>query len=200
MSAAAVVFTFGNGWGPLSTHSLAVGRCSQIPRPDKLAATGASPARAISRGGFEGRQRRRTEAKGENTVYKRRKAVHERGFSVQGNVRKVTETQFEECTSRQKPTTMTIPARPWRFDLNPGPGEARTSLARPLGFNPGALIEVNSSHIVYSYNTAVVFCSLSSTPVPYVPKAKLGKQAFSTSAAPLCLCGAGFVVGSRPVQ
>ncbi|CBN77765.1 conserved unknown protein [Ectocarpus siliculosus] len=36
---------------------------------------------------------------------------------------------------------MAPPERTWRFDLNPGPGEAPKSLARPLGFNPGALID-----------------------------------------------------------
>lgn len=40
---------------------------------------------------------------------------------------------------------MAPPERTWRFDLNPGPGEAPKSLAKPLGFNPGALIDVSSS-------------------------------------------------------
>ena len=41
--------------------------------------------------------------------------------------------------------TKMAPARTWRFDLNPGPGEGTKDLARPLGFNPGALIEVNKN-------------------------------------------------------
>lgn len=39
---------------------------------------------------------------------------------------------------------MASPGRSWRFDLNPGPAEAPKTLARPLGFNPGTLIEVSS--------------------------------------------------------
>lgn len=125
------------------------------------------------------------------------------------------EATTKQCTSRLTPTTMTTPSRSWRFDLNPGPGEARTSLARPLGFNPGALIEVNSSdynpHIVVYlpltylvYYTAVVFdCSSSSTihTRTRCSKSKLGKPRVQHSAAvSFCLCRAGCVVVLRAVQ
>lgn len=38
--------------------------------------------------------------------------------------------------------TMAAATRLWSFDLIAGPGEAPKNLARPLGFNPQAAIEV----------------------------------------------------------
>lgn len=42
---------------------------------------------------------------------------------------------------------MSSPARPWRFDLTSGQGEPSKELARPLGFNPAALIEVSTQDV-----------------------------------------------------
>lgn len=104
------------------------------------------------------------------------------------------EATTKQCTSRLTPTTMTTPSRSWRFDLNPGPGEARTSLARPLGFNPGALIEVNSSdynpHIVVYlpgilYSSSFRLLVVIHNPHPYP---MFQEQAGQAKSSALCCC------------
>ncbi len=46
----------------------------------------------------------------------------------------------------------------WNFDLNPGPAEI-TKMAKPLGFNPGVLIEVRPGLL----NTELDVCSKNKT-------------------------------------
>lgn len=56
---------------------------------------------------------------------------------------------------------MASSARAWRFDLNPGTGEAPQKLARPLGFNPAALIEVNKgTEITLEFHLFLFFYTL----------------------------------------